>query len=108
MTADRFINLLAAVTLVQPMLVIGLGPTLTGVRAVARDLSGLTRAFAANYVAVPAAAVALVLLFRAPPLVAAGVMVVAACPGAPYGPPFPALARGNVDRAGGWMLPLAG
>ena len=57
---------------------------------------------------VPAAAVALVLLFRAQPMVAAGVMVVAVCPGAPYGPPFTGIAKGDVHRAVGLMVILAG
>jgi BASS family bile acid:Na+ symporter len=50
----------------------------------------------------------LVLLFRADPTVAAGAMVVAVCPGAPYAPPFTALARGRVDQAVGLMVILAG
>ena len=61
-----------------------------------------------NYVLVPAAALALLMVFRPQPLVAAGVMIVAVCPGAPYGPPFTALARGNVSRAVGLMVLLAG
>ena len=68
----------------------------------------MIRAAVANYVVVPAAAVALVLLFRAQPLVAAGVMIVAVCPGAPYGPPFTAIAKGDVSRAVGLMVILAG
>jgi BASS family bile acid:Na+ symporter len=68
----------------------------------------VVRAAAANYVIVPGAAVLLVMLFRAQPMVAAGVMVVAVCPGAPYGPPFTAIAKGRVDKAVGLMVVLAG
>ena len=108
MSIDRLINILAAVTLVELMLTIGLSATLADVGAVARDWRGVMGAAVANYVVVPAAAVALVLLFRAPPLVAAGVMIVAVCPGAPFGPPFTAIAKGDVSRAVGLMVILAG
>src|SRR5688572_1871758 len=90
------------------MLTIGLSATLADVGAVVRDWRGVMGAVVANYLAVPAAAVALILLFRAQPLVAAGVMIVAVCPGAPYGPPFTAIAKGDVARAVGLMVILAG
>jgi BASS family bile acid:Na+ symporter len=105
---DRLINILAAVTLVELMLTIGLSATLADVGAVAHDWRAVIGAAIANYVVVPGAAVALVLLFRAQPLVAAGVMIVAVCPGAPYGPPFTAIAKGDVSRAVGLMVILAG
>ena len=108
MNADRLINILASVTLVELMLTVGLGATVADVWAVARDWRGVTRALVANYVLVPAAAVGLVFLFRAHPMVAAGVMVVAVCPGAPYGPPFTGIAKGDVPRAVGLMVLLAG
>ena len=108
MTVDRLINIFAVVTLAELMLTIGLGASLVEVWAVVRDWRGILRAFAANYVVVPAAAFTLVLLFRAQPMVAAGVMVVAVCPGAPYGPPFTAMAKGRVGRAVGLMVILAG
>jgi BASS family bile acid:Na+ symporter len=107
MNADRLINVFAAVTLIELMLTIGLGATMAEVWAVARDWRGVLRAMVANYVLVPAAAVGLVLLFHAQPMVAAGVMIVAVCPGAPYAPPFTALARGRVDQAVGLMVILA-
>ena len=105
---DRLINILATVTLVELMLTIGLSATVAEVGAVSRDWRGVIRAAVANYVVVPAAAVALILLFRAQPLVAAGVMIVAVCPGAPYGPPFTTIAKGDVPRAVGLMVILAG
>lgn len=108
MTIDRLINLLALVTLIELMITIGLGATVEAVWAVVRDWRGMLRAAAANYIVVPAAAVGLVMLFRAEPMVAAGVMIVAVCPGAPYGPPFTAIAKGRVDRAVGLMVILAG
>ena len=108
MTADRLINLAAIVTLMELMLTIGLGATVADVLVVARDWRGFARALVANYVAVPAAAVGLVVLLHVPPMVAAGAMIVAVCPGAPYAPPFTAVVRGRVERAVGLMVILAG
>jgi BASS family bile acid:Na+ symporter len=115
MTIDQVINLLASVTLFEMMVTIGLGVTFADLAKVARDWRLLTRAAVASYVCVPAAAVGLLILFRpytqAPadyPLIAAGFLVAAVCPGAPYGPPFTALAKGNVVVAVGLMALLAG
>lgn len=108
MNSDRFINILAIVALVELMVTIGLGASVGQVWKVARDWRGVIRALVANYVLVPAAAVGLLLLFRAQPMVAAGVMVVAVCPGAPFAPPFTMLAKGRVDLAIGQMVILAG
>ena len=96
------------VTLIELMLAIGFGTKFADVSAVVRDWRAVVRAGMANYLLVPVAAVVLVLLFRVQPIVAAGVMVVAVCPGAPYSPPFTALARGNVAGAVGLMVILAG
>jgi bile acid:Na+ symporter, BASS family len=108
MTADRLVNLLAAVTLFEMMVTIGLGVTVAEIVGVAGDPRTLARAGLANYVIVPAAAVALLLLFGAAPLVAAGFLIAAVCPGAPYGPPFTGMAKGNVTLAVGLMMVLAG
>jgi len=107
MTIDRIINILAAVTLFEMMITIGLGVKLVDIAGVARDWRVLARALIANYVLVPAAAVLLLLLFHPAPLVAAGFLIAAVCPGAPYGPPFTAAAKGNVVLAVGLMIVLA-
>jgi BASS family bile acid:Na+ symporter len=52
--------------------------------------------------------VALLMLFNVGAMVAAGFLVLAVCPGAPYGPPFAAIARANVPLAVGLMAILAG
>jgi bile acid:Na+ symporter, BASS family len=41
-------------------------------------------------------------------LVAAGILILAVCPGAPYGPPLTALARGTTATSVGLMVILAG
>jgi bile acid:Na+ symporter, BASS family len=73
----------------------------------AKDHRLLGRAAAANYLLVPAAAIVLLVLFDASPMVAAGFLVLAVCPGAPYGPPFAGIARANVPAAVGLMVMLA-
>src|SRR5215475_10769277 len=107
MTVDRLVNLLAAVTLFEMMVTIGLGVTVAEITGVARDWRTLGRAGLANYVIVPAAAVILLHLFHAAPLVAAGFLIAAVCPGAPYAPPFTAMAKGSVVLAVGLMMVLA-
>lgn len=107
MSIDQIINLLAAITLFEMMVAIGLGVTFADVLDVARAWRLVIRALAANYVGVPAAAVGFLLLFQAQPLAAAGFLVAAVCPGAPYGPPFTSLARGNAVQAVGLMVILA-
>jgi BASS family bile acid:Na+ symporter len=113
MTIDQIINLLAAVTLFELMAAIGLGVTFADVARVGKDWRLVGKAALANYVCVPAFAVGLLLWFQAgsPPadfaLVAAGFLIPAVCPGAPYGPPFTGMARGNVTVAVGLMVLLA-
>src|SRR5262245_5497430 len=90
------------------MVAIGLGVTFAEVFGVATDWRLVSKAALASYVCVPAAAVGLLILFHAQPYVAAGFLVAAVCPGAPYGPPFTGLARGNVVVSVGLMVILAG
>lgn len=108
MTVDRIINVLVTVTLVEMMIAIGLGVTLAEMIRVVRNPRLLVQAALANCVCVPAAAVGLLLVYRVPPMVAAGFLIAAVCPGAPYGPPFTALAKGNVAVSVGLMVVLAG
>lgn len=105
---DQAINLLVTLALIELMAAIGLGVKPADVAVVVRDRQLMVRAAVANYVCVPAAAVGLLLWFHAPPMIAAGFMIAAVCPGAPYAPPFTAMARGNVAVAVGLMVVLAG
>jgi BASS family bile acid:Na+ symporter len=105
---DRLINVLVTVTLIEMMAAIGLGVALADLVAVARNGRLLARAVLANYVLVPAATVGLLLFFRPDPMVAAGFLILAVCPGAPYGPPFAVIARANVAVSVGLMALLAG
>src|SRR5262245_23924482 len=108
MTMDQLINLLVTITLIEMMVAIGLGVRLVDLIGVARNGWLVGGAVLANYVCVPAATVGLLLLFDAHAKVAAGFLILAVCPGAPYGPPFVAIAKGNVAVGVGLMVILAG
>jgi BASS family bile acid:Na+ symporter len=105
---DRLINILVTITLVEMMVAVGLRATFVDLAGVARNWRLVGRAALANYVCVPAVTVGLLLLFDPHPMVAAGFLILAVCPGAPYGPPFTAIAKGNVAVAVGLMVILAG
>jgi bile acid:Na+ symporter, BASS family len=108
MSVDRLINLLVTITLMEMMVTIGLRVTFGEIVDTARNWQLVARAALANYLLVPAVAIMLLLLFQARPLVAAGFLVLAVCPGAPYAPPFTGIAHGNVPMSVGLMVILAG
>lgn len=101
------INALAAITLIEMMFTLGLGLTSSAVLNATRNGHLIMRALFASYVIVPALAAVILTLFHASPMVAAGLLIVAACPGAPYGPPFTRLAKGEEGTAVALMLVLA-
>lgn len=105
---DQAIKILVTLTLVDMMVATGLRASLGELRTVAKDWRLLIRALVASYVLVPVATVALLRLFDPQPLVAAGFLILAVCPGAPYGPPLTELAKGSVSVAVGLMVLLVG
>ena len=108
MSLDKLINLLVTITLIEMMVLIGLKVTFAELARTAGDWRLVARAAAANYLLVPALAIVLLVAFKADPMVAAGFLVLAVCPGAPFGPPFAGIARGNVPQAVSLMAILAG
>ena len=108
MTA-AFIKILVSITLMAMMVAIGLEVSLAELAAAARNWRLTTKAALANYLCIPAVTVSLLLLFHpADATVAAGFLILAVCPGAPFGPACTGLARGNVAAALGMMVLLAG
>jgi BASS family bile acid:Na+ symporter len=105
---DQLINILVMITLIEMMAAIGLGVALTELVSVVKDWRLLGRAVLANYVCVPAITVGLLFLFQAQSMVAVGFLILAVCPGAPFGPSLTAVAKGNVTVAVGLMMVLAG
>jgi BASS family bile acid:Na+ symporter len=108
MSLDRAINILVTITLIEMMVLVGLRVTFADLAATAKNWRLVARAAVANYVLVPAVTVALLMLFHVGAMVAAGFLILAVCPGAPYGPPFAGIARANVPLAVGLMAILAG
>lgn len=108
MTIEQVSNILVTLMLIQMMLATGLGVTIADLLLVARNWMLLAKALLANYVIVPLITIGLLLLFRpADPMVSAGFLILAACPGAPFGPPCVRIAQGNVTVAVGLMAILA-
>ena len=107
MSLDSLVKLVVTVAVFEMMVTVGLGVAVADIIAVARDGCLLARAVLANYVCVPAATVVLLMMYDAHPMVAAGFLVLAVCPGAPFGPPLAVLARGNMALSVGWMTILA-
>jgi BASS family bile acid:Na+ symporter len=107
MSLDRLINILVTITLIEMMVLIGLRVTFAEIAGTVRDWRLLGWAAAANYLLVPAAAIALLVVFDVSPAIAAGFLILAVCPGAPFGPPFAGIARANVSMAVGLMVVLA-
>jgi BASS family bile acid:Na+ symporter len=108
MSMDQFINVLVLITLIDMMVAVGLGVSFADLLGVARNWRLVLQAILANYVGVPAVTIGLLILFHpADPMVGAGFLILAVCPGAPFGPPCTALARGNVSAAVGAMVVLA-
>jgi bile acid:Na+ symporter, BASS family len=108
MSLDRLINLMVTVTLIEMMVLTGLRVTFGELGKVVRDVRLVARAAIANYLLFPALAIVLILAFEAVPMVAAGFLVLAVCPGAPFGPPLAGVAHADVPQAVGLMVILAG
>src|SRR5262249_49460579 len=99
MSLDRAINVLVTITLIEMMVLVGLRVTFADLASTAKNWRLVVRAAVANYVLVPAVTVALLMSFNVSAMVASGFIVLAVCPGAPYGPPLAAIARANVPVA---------
>jgi BASS family bile acid:Na+ symporter len=103
----ELVRLLTLPALIAMMLSMGFKSSPGEVLASVRDLRGAAAGLVANFVLVPAATIGLLYAFDAVPLVSAGFLILAVCPGAPVGPPFAAVARGDVAYASGQMVILA-
>jgi BASS family bile acid:Na+ symporter len=106
--ADRFINVLVTITLIEMMVAVGLGVRIVSLIEVAKTWRFILKALIANYLIVPAATVALLLLVKPEAMVGAGFLILAVCPGAPFAPACTKLAKGNEAAAVGLMVFLAG
>ena len=89
------------------MLSMGLQVRFVEVKAAARPTQVVVLGVLTNYLLIPAIAVGLCVAFQADPMTSAGILVLAICPGAPVGPLFTSLARGNMPLAVSMMVILA-
>jgi BASS family bile acid:Na+ symporter len=109
MTLHQLIDILVMIMLVQMMLTIGMGVTVAELLAIAKNWPLVLRAGLANYVCIPAVTLVLLIVVHADdPNVPAGFLILAVCPGAPFGPPCTRIAKGDVAAAVGLMVILAG
>jgi BASS family bile acid:Na+ symporter len=108
MTTDGLISALVSLTCIEMMVTVGLGARLADLGRVAQDHRLVARVLLATYLAVPLTTIGLLSLLHPHPMVAAGFVILAVRPGAPFGPPIAAVARGNVADSAALMVLLAG
>ena len=80
-SADKLVNPLVLILLIEMMVATGLGVSFGDLAGVVKNAGLLARAALANYVLVPTAAILLLYLFQTDPMVSAGFLLVAVCPG---------------------------
>lgn len=107
MSAADFVKPLTFAGLIAVMLAMGLKVTVGEVTAAMGKPRLVFLGIAANFGLVPAVTLGLLSVFGADPMVSVGFLLLAICPGAPVGPPFAAIARGDVACAVGQMVILA-
>src|SRR5262245_32527050 len=108
MDTATLVKLLNIIALIAIMLSIGLTVKFEQVVASARHIGLMVAGLVANFVLVPLVTVGLLHLLQAPFLASAGFLILAVCPGAPVGPTFTGIAKGDVSLATGLMVILAG
>jgi BASS family bile acid:Na+ symporter len=108
LAVQLLITLLVFITLAEMMFVIGLR---LGFSQMVDSLRGapwlVFRAMVTNYAFIPFITILFILLFKAEPMAATGLLILGVTPAAPYGPPFTLIARGNLAIATGLMSLLA-
>src|SRR5262249_23173900 len=108
MDLASLVKLLTIAGLVAIMLSVGMQVKVEEVAAATRRPRLVALGLVANFLLVPAVTMGVRYVFDADPLVSVGFLILAVCPGAPVGPPFTAVARGDVACAIGQMVVLAG
>lgn len=93
--------------LITIMLSMGMTVTIEQVVASSKKWQSILLCLLANFVLVPVVTIGLLFFFEAYPMVSVGFFILAICPGAPMGPPFSAIAKGDVPSAIGQMVILA-
>ncbi len=107
MNPEVLMKLLTTVGLIAIMLTMGLKVTVSEVMASMRKPLYQVLGLFVNFVLVPAVTLGLLRVFDPHPMVCVGFVILAVCPGAPVGPPFVSIAKGDVAGAVGLMVLLS-
>jgi bile acid:Na+ symporter, BASS family len=107
MDSATVINWLTPVSLMAIMLAMGLKVSIAEVWTSAQRGWQVVFGLLCNFVLVPLITAGLLLVFRAEAMVSIGFFTLAVSPGAPVGPPFTSLARGDVPFSIALMILLA-
>lgn len=108
MDAAGAIKLLNIIALAALMISIGMTIKVQQVAESFKNVWSVAISVSVNFAIVPFATVALLTAFQPDPLVSAGFVILAVCPGAPLGPAFTRLAQGDELMSTGQMVLLAG
>src|SRR5262249_54359099 len=108
MDLTSLVQLLTIAGLAAIMVSVGMQVTIEEVVAATRRRRLMALGLVANFLLVPVVTIGTLYLFDTDPMVSVGFLILAVCPGAPVGPPFTAVARGDVACAIGQMVVLAG
>lgn len=108
MNPELLTKLFTTVGLIAIMLSVGLRVTFGEILASIRKPVLVGLGLLANFVLFPLVTLGLLQAFNPHPMVSVGFLILAACPGAPIGPPAAAMAKGDVPSAIGLMVVLSG
>ncbi|MBX7105595.1 MAG: bile acid:sodium symporter [Gemmataceae bacterium] len=108
MTMPQVVAAINLAALSSMMLSMGLQVEMCDVARSLRRVGPVLAGVVVNFLLVPAVTLGLLQLYHSEPLVAAGFMILAVCPGAPVSPPMVKLARGDLPLAIGLMVLLGG
>lgn len=101
------VKAMAALSLVSLMFWMGIKVKIEDVLASFKNLRLLGFSCMVNFLMVPTITVGLNYIFSPDLLISVGFLVLGVCPGAPMGPPFVAIAKGDVSAAIGMMIILS-
>ena len=107
MTSTQILQLIVVPMLLCMMLTTGLKTTFAEIRSALAKRPIVLKALMVNYLLVPAVTIFLLYLFKANPLTQIGFIILAVCPGAPFGPVAANLSKGDVPLAAGLMILLS-
>ena len=108
MDASQAVSTLAFLWLISLMFRMGLSVSIRSVLDSLAHIRFLLSGILANFIFVPLVAYGLLAYFQPEPMVSFGFLIVAVFSGAPFGPAFATIAKGDTSLAIGLMIFLAG